>query len=94
MKHTYQVVSVKTIEITTSQFVKKYLREIRQWNDEYDFFIDDSAARGDGFLMRKFSLPVSLFSMDLREFNYKPDRTKAMVDHIIDVIEKNYEKDC
>ncbi|AFN39292.1 hypothetical protein F485_gp411 [Aeromonas phage CC2] len=90
MKYTYQVVTTKTIEITISQFVKKYLREIRVWEDEYDFFIDDSSARGDGFLMRAFSLPKSLFSMDIREFSREKNKNKAMVSHVIDVLEKNY----
>ncbi|ATI17767.1 hypothetical protein [Aeromonas phage AS-yj] len=91
MKHTYQVVTTKTIDITVSQFVKKYLKEIRVWEDEYDFFVDDPTSRGDGFLIRKFSLPKSLFSMDIRHFSWEKDKNKAMVSHIIDVLEKNYE---
>ncbi|MBP8751207.1 hypothetical protein [Enterococcus sp.] len=37
MKHTYQVITEKTVDITVRQFVTKYLRQIEIWQDEYDF---------------------------------------------------------
>ncbi|UYD59222.1 hypothetical protein HPMBJEAJ_00107 [Aeromonas phage avDM6] len=90
MKHTYQVVSEKTVEITALQFVKKYLRQVNVWNDEYDFYVEDTFARGDGFLIRKFSLPKKLFSMDITKFNHENDRTQVLIRHMASVIEENY----
>ena len=90
MKHTYQVITEKTIDITVRQFVTKYLRQISVWQDEYDFFVDDSTSVYGGMLVRKFSLPIKVFSMDMKQFNYESERTKELVNHLIKVIEENY----
>lgn len=90
MKHTYQVVKEKTVNITVRQFVTKYLKQVEIWQDEYDFFVDDSTSVHGGCLVRKFSLPVNLFSMDLKQFNYESDRTKELINHLVKVIEENY----
>ncbi len=90
MKHTYQVITEKTIDITVRQFVTKYLRQIEIWQDEYDFFVDVLTSVYGGMLVRKFSLPIKLFSMDMKQFNYESERTKELVNHLIKVIEENY----
>ena len=90
MKHTYQVITEKTIDITVRQFVTKYLRQIEVWQDEYDFFVDDPTSVYGGMLVRKFSLPIKVFSMDMKQFNYESERTKELVNHLIKVIEENY----
>lgn len=90
MKHTYQVVKQKTVNITVRQFVTKYLKQIEVWQDEYDFFVDDSTATYSGYLVRKFSLPINLFSMELKQFNREEGRTKELINHLVKVIEENY----
>ncbi|QAY01382.1 hypothetical protein ASwh1_322 [Aeromonas phage Aswh_1] len=86
--HTYRVEYAKTIEISVKKFVKVYLKEIRPYKDDYDFFIQ--GPYGSGLLARKFSLPKSLFSMDISNFSLEKDTNRDMVKHIIDVIESNY----
>ena len=52
--------------------------------------MDDPTSVYGGMLVRKFSLPIKLFSMDMKQFNYGSERTKELVNHLIKVIEENY----
>ena len=52
--------------------------------------MDDPTSVYGGMLVQKFSLPIKLFSMDMKQFNYESERTKELVNHLIKVIEENY----
>lgn len=58
MRYTREVTVTKTYEVNIEDFVNYHLREIRPYEDVYDFYVSSN----NGFISRCFSLKKSLFS--------------------------------
>lgn len=87
MKFVYEKVVICTETVSEEDFVNLYLKEIHYKNyegkTEYWFL---TQSRKDGFLEVQFTLPETLFSANLEDFNYKKTKTQQLVQHIIDVL--------
>lgn len=87
MKIAYQKIVTYEVDVTQEEFVNNHLVEIHLCKTkdkyEYDFYVRDRI--NGGMLLRQFTLPSSLFDIDLRDFKTE-DWTKQDNDKLITIL--------
>lgn len=75
-----EILVTKQYKASPKKFVKQDLKEVKRYEDEYDFYVSSQVSYG--MLVRVFSLPVSKFKEDVRYF----DNDKQIEKHLIEVL--------